>query len=297
MKTKTLGALVAGFLLINLFLIGWAISHRSPPELRVAFLDVGQGDACVLETPTGKVIVIDTGGVSPESGDDEGRRTVAPYLRSRGINRIDVMILSHPHADHIGGAKTLIEQFEVGTLIDNGQDASSALVSPILNAALLRHVLYQRGLRGMKLDCKDGVTAQILAPTLLECENEPPNNASVVAKIQFGNTSFLFTGDAERAEEDELTRSGEPLQADVLKAGHHGSHSSTSPQFLGSVHPSFAVISVGAHNRHGHPTPEVIERLRESHIQTYRTDKSGAVIAHSDGLRIRMESVREGGRE
>ncbi len=297
MNTKTLCAVVAGFLLINLLLIGWAISHRTPPELRVAFLDVGQGDSCVLETPTGKVIVIDTGGVSPESGDDEGRRTVAPYLRSRGINRIDVMILSHPHADHIGGAKTLIEQFEVGALIDNGQDASSPLVSPILNAAVSHHVVYQRGLRGMKLDCKDGVTAQILAPTPQECQNEPPNNASVVAKIQFGNTSFLFTGDAEKDEEGELTRSGEPLQADVLKAGHHGSHSSTSPHFLASVHPSYAVISVGAHNRHGHPTPEVLERLKASHIQTYRTDKSGAVIAHSDGLRIRMESVRVGSRE
>ena len=292
MNSRTFKSILICFALLNLFFLWHWVSHRTPPELRITFLDVGQGDACVVETPSGKVMLIDTGGISPETEENEGRRTIAPFLRSRGINHIDAMILSHPHADHIGGAKTLLEQFTVGTVIDNGQDPQAPLVSPIIAEISAHHASYQRAERGMELDCKDGVTARILAPTAVERERESPNNASVVLSLNYGASRFLFTGDAEEIEESELTRSGEKLEADVLKVGHHGSHTSTVPPFLSKVHPRYAVISVGAHNRHGHPTLGVIERLSESGVRTFRTDRSGAVTCHSDGVTLRFETVK-----
>ena len=292
MSRRTLKLLLVGFLVVNLFILWIGLSHRTK-ELRVTFLDVGQGDACVIESPSGAVLLIDAGGVSLESQEDEGRRTIAPFLRSRGINHIDALILTHPHADHIGGAKTLLDQFSVGALIDNGQDPENPIVSPILASAIKHHATYQKAERGMELDFKDGVKARILAPTPTECETESPNNASVVLSLTYGNTRFLFTGDAEQFEEEDLERSGEKFDAQVLKVGHHGSHTSTTPRFLSTVHPNFAVISVGAHNRHGHPAPEVIERLQQSGVTTFRTDRTGAVVCHSDGVQLRFETVRK----
>ena len=279
-------------------LLGWHFWRgQGDGLLHVSFLDVGQGDAAVIETPSGKVIMIDTGGAGMDGSGDGGSQVVAPFLRQRGIERINDLILTHPHADHIGGAASLLRRFDVETLLDNGQPTASSVVTQYLEAASARHVPVHSARRGQRLDCGDGVTLDILAPTPDEAAqsadtNGGANNASVVARLRYGRTVFLFMGDAEADEEAELTRSGLALDCDVLKAGHHGSRTSTTLPFLQAAHPASVVISVGAHNLYGHPGREVIARLQAGHMRIFRTDQSGAVLCASDGVAVRAGVMR-----
>ncbi|MCW3054206.1 MAG: hypothetical protein JWN14_3376 [Chthonomonadales bacterium] len=290
MTIRTLWRWCFCFLVINGLLVGWGVTHRRQPTLRVVFLDVGQGDAAAIESPSGKVLLIDTGGVFADGSDNEGRRVVGPYLRSRGIRRIDMELLTHPHADHIGGAATLLERFPTAGLLDNGQQTDSPVLAHLRTDAAEHHIPYLAARRGQILDFQDGVTARILAPTEAETYGSP-NNASIVLLLQYGRTTFLFTGDAEADEEADLLATHQPLICDVLKVGHHGSHTSTTPPFLVAAHPHIAIISVGAHNLYGHPSPEVLDRLRTSGAKIYRTDKNGAVTCTSDGITVHTESM------
>jgi len=278
------------FLVVNGLLVGWGLTHRRTAPLRVVFLDVGQGDAAAIESPSGKVLLIDTGGVFADGSDNEGRRTVGPYLRSRGIRRIDMELLTHPHADHIGGAATLLERFPTAGLLDNGQETDSPVLAHLHTDAAEHHVPYLAARRGQVLDFQDGVTARILAPTEAETHGSP-NNASIVLLLRYGRTTFLFTGDAEADEKADLLTAHQPLPGDVLKVGHHGSHTSTTLPFLTAAHPKIAVISVGAHNLYGHPSLEVLDRLQSSGAKIYRTDKNGAVTCTSDGVTVHTEAM------
>jgi competence protein ComEC len=291
-KIRTAWSIFLLFLLITLALIGWGRTRRMQPgELRVTFLDVGQGDSSVIETPSGKVLVVDTGGIAPEGDGDEGERAVAPFLMQRGINRIDILLLTHPDADHIGGAGTLLERFPVGLLMENGQPVETPPFAHILKAENAHHVQESEARRGEEIDCGDGVTARVLSPTEEE-RRGPTNNASIVLRVQYGRTAFLLTGDAEADEETDIVNSGQPLACDVLKVGHHGSHTSTTPEFLNAAHPKTAVISVGRHNLYGHPSREVLERLQGLGARVYRTDRNGAVTCVSDGVAVRTEVMQ-----
>ena len=293
MKKKVAKKIALVLLAINAAALFWRFAIPAPPQpLRVTFLDVGQGDAAVIESPGGKTILVDTGGVSHEGADDEGRRTVAPFLRSRGINQIDMILLSHPHTDHIGGAKTLLTLFPVGLLMDNGQDADKAPVADIQAVAQNRHVLYRAARRGQSIELGDGAVLRVLAPTEAETHGAV-NNGSMVLRLEYKKTSFLFTGDAETEEENDLVTDKMPLACHVLKVGHHGSDSSTTPAFLAEARPHFAVVSVGKHNLYGHPRQDVLRRLTESGATIYRTDERGAVTCVSDGATVKAETVRE----
>jgi competence protein ComEC len=285
---RTYLLLLVLLLSLCLILLGWgAFARWGEKGLRVYFLDVGQGDAAVIATPSGRIFVVDTGRDNEETGEDMGREVVIPFFHAEGFTHIDAMILTHPHADHIGGAATLLDAFPCDALLDNGQNENSVEEANYVAAASRHHVPRITPFPGEQIDCGDGVTLHFLAPTPVERAGTP-NNASVVVRVDYGRTRFLLMGDAEAPEEATLLADGQAVGCDVLKVGHHGSDTSTTPNFLQATHPKFAVVSVGAHNLYGHPSPVVIERLTEAWVKTYRTDQNGAVEAVSNGSEVRM---------
>ncbi len=259
--------------------------------LRVTFLDVGKGDATVIETPSGKVVVVDTGG-KLANGADHGSRTIAPYLRAHDRERISVLLLTHPHPDHVSGAATLLTQFPVGVLFDNGIDADSAEVRRYRQAAQDRGVPLHLAARGTVISLGEGVTLRALAPPRTATAAGRINNTSIVLRLEYGKTAFLLTGDAEADSEGEMLADGQNLACDVLNVGHHGSRASTSAEFLAAAHPRIAVISVNAGNGAGYPHSEVLDRLHGAGAKVYRTDRNGSVTCLSDGTQIRVETKR-----
>lgn len=259
------------------------------PGLRVTFLDVGKGDAIVVETPSGKTLVVDTGGMVGD--EDRGKRTIAPYLEKRGIKKIDALLLTHPHPDHISGTATLLERFAVGGLFDNGTGGSDKRVRQYRSLAEEKGVPYRVVTRGETLDLGRGVSLTAVSPP----KNLPVrgvNNGSIVLRLQYGNTVFLLTGDAETDSEAEMLKSGQSLGCDVLKVAHHGSRASTSPGFVAAAHPRIAVISVSSNNRSGYPHREILDRLERSGARIYRTDRNGPIVCLTDGSRLRVETAR-----
>lgn len=244
------------------------------PELTVHYLDVGQGDAAVVELPDKKTILIDTGRSGTEA---------ASFLRYRGINHIDGLILSHVHPDHTGGLRKILDEFSVSELWDNGR---IAYPKKFILPASVRHLS-----RGDVLN--NGVySITVLHPyrefyTLLGTDYDAENNASLVMKISGRNYSFLFSGDIEEEAEHDITHLGTWLISDILKTPHHGSSTSAGVAFLKSVAPSVAVISAGRDNAFGHPTKEVLARLKGRAI--LRTDRDGAIkiTEKSTGLQIK----------
>lgn len=244
------------------------------PTLVVSYLNVGQGDAAVIQCG-GQTMMIDGGAPSAS-------QYVYSWLQNHGITHIDYMIGTHPDADHVGG---LAAALQVAT-VDNAWCSSTAGDSRAFNS-WVKYLNKQ----GKALAVPAAGTAFALGNAIVQIigplsVHEGDNDNSLVTKVTYGNTSFLFTGDAETAEENELIASGQDLSSTVIKIGHHGSDSSTSAAFLQAVHPQFAVISVGADNSYGHPTAGVLSRLQSAGITTYRTDMQGTITAISNGTAV-----------
>jgi competence protein ComEC len=263
--------------------------HAGAPRsaLRATFLDVAQGDSAILDLPDGTAIAIDGGGLVG-SPVDIGTRVLAPVLRMRRRSDLRFVVLSHPHPDHFGGLATGLHGVRVGALWDTGQGEREGTGGGY--AALLRDskiVLRPRELCGSH--AIGGATIEVLAPCPDPSPVRSPNDNSLVLRITYGARAFLFMGDAEHEEEADLVRGN--LRADVLKVGHHGSRTSTSPALLDAVRPKFAVISCGVRNRFGHPAPVTLASL--AGIQTFRTDQIGAVVAWTDGHAIDVRPARD----
>jgi competence protein ComEC len=248
-------------------------------RLVIYFLDTGQSDASYIRAPDGKVLLIDT-------GDDD--KTVVDFLKAKGVSRIDILVLSHPHADHTGGALAVLTEFDVGTLCHSGFAHTSEHYQRVLEKALS---LQQAGeLRvieartGQTLDAGEGVTVTILHPS--EPLDPQANEASVVVRVAFGAFVALFAGDAGlETERAILARAGgqtSSLAATVLKVAHHGSSGASSAGFLAAVSPQAAVIEVGP-NDYGHPHADTLDRLTAAGAGIFRTDLDGTIIVHSDG--------------
>lgn len=260
------------------------------PALEVHLLDVGQGDAVALRTPRGRWILIDAGG--QWRGGDAGRRTVVPAIRRWG-GSLALQILTHPHADHIGGAAAVLGALRPPEVRDAGFVLGQPGYGEVLGAVRDVEARWQRVRPGEEVRV-DGVALMFLAPDSAWAAGlDDPNAASAVVRVRFGSVRVLLTGDAEREEEAWLLNRWGPeaLAADVLKVGHHGSRTSTTAAFLSAVRPRVALVSVGAGNRYGHPTPEVMHALVGAGATVLRTDQLGTVVLRTDGRRLEAEAA------
>ena len=263
--------------LIVLCLPGAALAYDGAQPvgyLTVHFIDVGQGDATFIELPNGETMMIDAGEAG--CGSDT-------YVKSLGRNYIDYLIVTHPHSDHIGNMAAVVESFGIGSIympdVPHDTQTFENLLDEIENSG---YPVYAAR-AGQQLT----QFAEILAPISNDYDNL--NNYSVVIKVTYGETSFLFMGDAEHEAERDLLSSD--IDVDVLRVGHHGSSTSTDEAFLHAVAPNVAVISVGVDNDYGHPHDEVVNRLEDKGIPIYLTSASGTIVASSDGQNVSVDAA------
>jgi competence protein ComEC len=252
-------------------------------------IDVGQGDAIALRTPAGRWVLFDAG--RDWTGGDAGRATVIPYLRRLGGDVV-LFVLSHPHADHVGGGASVIAALHPAAYWDGAYAGTSTPYRASLIAARDEHVSWRRVHPGDSL-VVDGVRLHVLAPDSAWMVGlTDPNAGSVVVRAEYGSVRMLLMGDAEKGEEERLVAAyGDALRADVLKVGHHGSNTSSTPAFLALVHPRVALISVGAGNMYGHPSASVLRALTASGAAVLRTDLEGSIVCRTDGRTLEVEEA------
>lgn len=267
------------FLVVTVFVWYGVLAEERHGLLTVAFLDVGQGDAIFIESPSGKQILIDAG--SNKKVLRELSKQMPFYDRS-----IDVLIESHPDLDHIGGFPAILNAYEIDSVFSSGVGCKSAICEEFEKSVLEEELEEQVLTRGNILDLGDGVFLEVLFPDRDASEFET-NMASLVLKLVYGGNSFLLMGDSPKAIEDYLiSLDGNGLDVDVLKLGHHGSKTSTSEYFIGITSPELAITSVGADNRYGHPNQEVLDILNDFEVEVLRTDEQGTIIIKSDGKNL-----------
>ncbi|AEE97681.1 MBL fold metallo-hydrolase [Mahella australiensis] len=256
------------------------VETSSNSVLKLHFIDVGQADSILVQTPKGKTMLVD-------AGNNADGNAVLSYLKTQDVKKIDVLVGTHPHEDHIGGMDTVINAFPIGKIYMPRATTTTKTYEDVLNAIASKGLKITAAKGGMSIDIDPTVKTDILAPN--SSSYDDLNNYSAVIKLTYGKTSFLLDGDAEDVSEQEMLAKGYNLKADVLKVGHHGSNSSTTPAFLKAVSPKYAVISVGAGNSYGHPAPETLAGLASTGVQIYRTDEAGTIVITSDGNTIKID--------
>ena len=279
--------LIAGLAIAAVFV--WVTVASLPDgKLHVVFFDVGEGDAIFVETPRGQQVLID-GGPSPTTLISALGRRMPFWDRS-----LDLVILTHADEDHIAGLIPVLERYRVGQVLDSGYEHDNPMYQRWLELISEKEIPGHLARAGMHVVTGDGVELTVLhpGPELMEYTNADANNNSVVTRLVMGQVSFLLPGDVEEAAEDELVASGQQLASTVLKVPHHGGNTSSSAAFLNAVRPELVVISVGADNRFGHPSPEVLERLEDlvGEERILRTDERGTVEVVTDGERVWMKT-------
>jgi competence protein ComEC len=265
------------FFLIIAVVLFWNSALYDSAGLKITVLDVGQGDSILIESPSGKKILVDGG------EEKMGERIVVPYLQKQGINRLDMVILTHPHEDHLGGLRPVLSKLKVDAVVDPGCEYKTKAYQRFKDLISRNKIKYHFARAGEIINFDKDVKAYILHPTLPFFENV--NNNSIVFNLKYKNFSMLFTGDNERGGESRILEHFSPssIHAKILKAGHHGSHTSSSDQFLAVVRPQAAVISCGKRNKFRHPHKSTINKLNDNRIKTYRTDLQGAIVIKSNG--------------
>jgi competence protein ComEC len=267
--------------------------HLHTGKLEVTAIDVGQGDSLLIVSPEGRTMLIDAGGsIGPVHSEfDFGEDVVAPYLWWRGLDRLDVAVLTHAHGDHIGGLARVLEDFHPAELWV-GVNPKTPALTRLYQAAATNHVMVRQHTAGEYLDW-GGTTVRVLSPPRdWQTRPEPKNDDSLTLLIVYEKTGVLLAGDLEKKMERFIA--GESPRADLLKVAHHGSATSTTPELLAAVQPRFAVISAGYRNSFGHPRRPVLERLQQSRARTYRTDTLGAITFLLDGTNVQARVRGDG---
>jgi beta-lactamase superfamily II metal-dependent hydrolase len=254
-------------------------------EMEVNYLDVGQGDSELIFLPDGTTILID-------SGDRSCISYITDALEDYGVEEIDILIASHPHADHIGCMATVVKNFDIGTIYmpktSDSMTPTTVSYEKLLEAISNKNLKVKTGKAGVVAYDEGAIKLEFLAPNSSDYTNL--NNYSIVAKLTYGDTSFLFMGDAEQESLKELLKGSYDLSCDVLKLGHHGSSNAISEEFMAAVQPTYGIISCGADNSYGHPHREALSLLKQFDVTTYRTDEDGTIRATSDGTTITFET-------
>ena len=281
-----LGTLALAFAAVGLWT---GAANRLTPRLDVLFFDVGQGDAALVTLPNGRRMLIDAG--VRNAYTDQGVRTLLPHLERFGIRRLDAVVISHPHSDHLGGLPALLRAVPVTRVLDNGTPHPSALLNETTHLLDSLRIAHRTLLTGDTLALDPSVSIQILSPDATLMLDDETNDASVVLRIVYGKTSLLFMGDAEAEAEARMVHVYGPLLAsDVVKVGHHGSATSSTPAFVASVAAkggTTAVISAGRNNRFGFPDEDVVRRWERNGARVQVTAREGAVWLRSDGDHVR----------
>ncbi len=290
-------------LFVSLALVSLACAglHAEKAPLTVYFLDVDQGDSTLISSPSGKTMLVDGGpGGEGYKKKDKGKTVILPFLKSKGIKKLDAIVMTHADFDHIGGLGYLIDNTKAGSeypleikeFFDPGQPHTTYLYHALLNSVKKRpEVKYRIAKRGDLIDLGEGVRAEVIAPDHIY---KDPNNSSIVIKLTYGNVSFLLTGDAEtESEEAMIHKYGTGLKSTVLKAGHHGSANSSSAGFLKEVKPAAVVISVGEKNKFKLPFKEAMQRLEATGAKIYRTDYQGTIIISTNGETYTVTTEKE----
>ncbi|MBQ1239235.1 MAG: MBL fold metallo-hydrolase [Ruminococcus sp.] len=263
---------------INLGGADTSAAPNSESKLIVHFLDVGQGDSIFIELPNGKTMLVDAG----ENYHGQG---IIDYVQTIGYHKLDYVVATHPHEDHIGSMPYIVRNFEIGSIYMPDVTANTATFESLLKAIKAKGLRVKNGRTGVHI-IKDGeLTADIIAPDKPDESNL--NNSSIVLLLTFGNVSYLLTGDAETKE---LNAIRADMHATVLKAGHHGSKTSTTQTLLKKISPSVTVISCGKNNDYGHPHAEVLKMLKSVNSSVYRTDRDQTVIVATDGSSLTVST-------
>lgn len=267
--------ILAAFLMIAAYL---TVDRAPSGVLEVSFIDVGQGDSSLIKTPGGSSLLIDGG------EGEQYRKSVAPFLYSDSIWKVDAVMASHYHSDHAGGIVKLLAAGKAKTLLIPDVDKDRDLKKELQNTAKSHSISVVPVNAGKRILLDDeNVKLNVLFPStkLFKNNDDNLNNDSIVLRLDYYGLSFLFTGDLESNAEQVLVNSGK-LDTDVLKVGHHGSSTSSSAEFLDAVTPDYAIIEAGLHNKYNHPHREVMQRLKERNIRIFRTDKNGNITFYAD---------------
>ena len=283
----------ATILILSAVLVVIIVQVFSPVDnLKVNFINVGEGDCILIEAPKKYNILIDGGG-TPLSDFDVGGKVVIPYLRRKGINKINLLILTHPHLDHLEGLLAVLREFKVEMVLDSGLICNIPEYREFISNIKKEGILYHQARAGDNFIFNNNLEIILLNPLYnSDFYNESDfNNASIVVKLLYKNTDFLFTGDIENTTEQNLLIWQNILKSDVLKIAHHGSSNSSSLEFLEKVNPIITIISTGKNN-FGHPSEKIIERLKDKNIPVYRTDQNGTVIIRTNGQEYGVKTLK-----
>lgn len=284
---KKLFTLLTSIIIVfSMTIIGCNNKTQAPAKInnnsfKVHYIDVGQGDSILVQS-NDKNLLIDAG---PRKSQDK----LLDYLKSLNIKKLDYVIATHPHEDHIGGMGQVIKNFEIGKFYSPKVTATTKtyeyMINQLKNKNLKINVI--KAGSGNDIDLGEGAKVEVFSP--INSKYKDLNDYSPIMRISYNNNSFLFTGDAEKIAEKEVLDSGANIKSDVLKFGHHGSSTSTTQEFFKKVSPSIGVISCGLNNDYGHPHKEILKLIKDNNLTVYRTDKDGNVVLKSDGNKITKE--------